>query len=59
MSNKATPTSDIEPIVGIQFGIFSPEEIERRSVVEITNAGTFDGNEPRISGLFDPHIRER
>jgi len=56
MSNKARPTSDIEPIVGIQFGIFSPEEIERRSVVEITNAGTFDGNEPRISGLFDPRM---
>lgn len=48
--------SDIEPIVGIQFGIFSPEEIERRSVVEITNAGTFDGNEPRIGGLFDPRM---
>ena len=50
------PTSDIEPIVGIQFGIFSPDEIERRSVVEITNAGTYDGNEPRISGLFDPRM---
>lgn len=50
------PTSDIEPIVGIQFGIFSPEEIERRSVVEITNAGTYDGNEPRIGGLFDPRM---
>ena len=50
------PSSDIEPIVGIQFGIFSPEEIERRSVVEITNAGTFDGSEPRIGGLFDPRM---
>ena len=50
------PTSDIEPIVGIQFGIFSPEEIERRSVVEVTNAGTYDGNEPRIGGLFDPRM---
>jgi len=50
------PNSDIEPIVGIQFGIFSPEEIERRSVVEITNAGTYDGNEPRIGGLFDPRM---
>ena len=50
------PSSEIEPIVGIQFGIFSPEEIERRSVVEITNAGTFDGNEPRIGGLFDPRM---
>jgi DNA-directed RNA polymerase II subunit RPB1 len=50
------PSSDIEPIVGIQFGIFSPEEIERRSVVEITNTGTFDGNEPRIGGLFDSRM---
>ena len=50
------PSSEIEPIVGIQFGIFSPDEIERRSVVEITNAGTFDGNEPRIGGLFDPRM---
>ena len=50
------PTSDIDPIVGIQFGIFSPDEIERRSVVEVTNAGTYDGNEPRIGGLFDPRM---
>lgn len=50
------PNADIEPVVGIQFGIFSPDEIERRSVVEITNAGTYDGNEPRIGGLFDPRM---
>jgi len=50
------PVSDIEPIVGIQFGIFSPDEIQRRSVVEITNSGTYDGNEPRIGGLFDPRM---
>lgn len=50
------PSSDVQPIVGIQFGIFSPDEIEKRSVVEITNAGTYDGNEPRIGGLFDPRM---
>ena len=50
------PVSDIESIVGIQFGIFSPDEIQRRSVVEITNSGTYDGNEPRIGGLFDPRM---
>jgi DNA-directed RNA polymerase beta' subunit len=55
-SGLVRPNSEIEPIVGIQFGIFSPEEIERRSVVEITNAGTYDGNEPRIGGLFDPRM---
>ena len=43
-------------MVGIQFGIFSPDEIEKRSVVEITNSGTYDGNEPRIGGLFDPRM---
>jgi DNA-directed RNA polymerase II subunit RPB1 len=50
------PDSEIQPIVGIQFGIFGPDEIERRSVVEITNSGTYDGTEPRIGGLFDPRM---
>jgi DNA-directed RNA polymerase II subunit RPB1 len=50
------PSSEIEPIVGIQICIFSPEEIERRSVVEITNGGTYEGNEPKIGGLFDPRM---
>ena len=50
------PDSDIQPVVGIQFGIFSPDEIEQRSVIEITNSGTYDGNEPRIGGLFDPRM---
>ena len=51
-----TPSSDIEPIVGVQICVFSPEEIEKRSVVEITNAGTYEGNEPKIGGLFDPRM---
>jgi DNA-directed RNA polymerase II subunit RPB1 len=50
------PNSEIEPIVGIQFGIFSPEEIERRSVVEVTSQATYEGNEPKIGGLFDPRM---
>ena len=49
-------SSDIETIVGIQFSVFSPEEITRRSVVEITSAATYDGSEPRIGGLFDPRM---
>ena len=55
-SGLVRPSSEIEPIVGIQFGIFSPDEIEKRSVVEITNSGTYDGAEPRINGLFDPRM---
>ena len=50
------PSSETEPIVGIQICVFSPNEIERRSVVEITNAGTYEGNEPKIGGLFDPRM---
>ncbi len=49
-------SSDIESIVGIQFSIFSPEEIERRSVVEITTHATYEGSEPKIGGLFDPRM---
>jgi DNA-directed RNA polymerase beta' subunit len=51
-----TPSSEIETVVGIQICVFSPDEIERRSVVEITNAGTYEGNEPKIGGLFDPRM---
>lgn len=51
-----TPSSEIEPIIGIQLCVFSPDEIEKRSVVEITNAGTYEGNEPKIGGLFDPRM---
>ena len=52
----ATPNVEIEPILGIQFSIFSPDEIERRSVVEITSNNTYEGNEPKIGGLFDPRM---
>jgi len=46
-------SSETESIVGIQFGIFSPEEILRRSVCEITNPSTADG---KLGGLFDPRM---
>ena len=49
-------TSDIESIVGVQFSIFSPEEIERSSVVEITSQTPYEGSEPKIGGLFDPRM---
>lgn len=46
-------SSDTEAIVGIQLGVFSPDEIKRRSVVEITKASTTDGE---LGGLFDPRM---
>ena len=51
-----TKSSDYETVVGVQFSIFSPEEIERRSVVEITSQATYEGSEPKIGGLFDPRM---
>ena len=50
------PTNSVEKVVGVQFGIYSPEEIVKRSVVEITNNNTYEGNEPKIGGLFDPRM---
>jgi len=43
-------------IVGIQFSILSPEEIERNSVVEVTSRETYSSNKPVIGGLFDPRM---
>ena len=39
-------------IIGIQFSLFSPEEIEKYSVCEITNKETYVGLKPKIGGLF-------
>lgn len=50
------PSSDLESIVGVQFSIFSPDEIERRSVVEVVSKDTYVGNDPKIGGLFDPRM---
>lgn len=46
-------SSATESIVGIQFGVFSPEDIVRRSVVEVTSHSTQEG---KIGGLADPRM---
>ena len=51
-SNQNTPTE----IVGIQFGMMSPDEIRRTSVAEITSRETYVNNKPVIGGLFDPRM---
>ena len=45
--------SNIRDVKGIQFGILSPEEIKKRSVVEVTKHETYDKDNPIIKGLFD------
>lgn len=47
---------DIEVIKGIQFTLMSPDEIQQRSVAEITTTDTCNGNDPVIGGLFDPRM---
>ena len=37
-------------IIGIQFGIMSPEEIIKNSVAEIVNRDTYIGIKPVIGG---------
>jgi DNA-directed RNA polymerase II subunit RPB1 len=46
-------SSETETIVGIQFGVFSPDEIIRRSVCEVTTHSTQEG---KIGGLADPRM---
>ena len=46
-------TSTIDLVDAIQFGVLSPEEIKRKSVAEIFTQETYDGDVPKIGGLFD------
>ena len=47
---------DIQDIKGIQFSVLGPDEIIKRSVVEITKTDTYAGSEPIIGGLFDSRM---
>lgn len=44
---------EIDVVRGVQFSVLGPDEIVRRSVVEVTKSDTYNGNEPVIGGLFD------
>ena len=43
-------------VIGIQFGIMSPDEIRKQSVCEIITRDTYDNGKPKIGGLFDPRM---
>ena len=47
---------DIQNVKGIQFSVLGPDEIIKRSVVEITKTDTYAGSEPIIGGLFDSRL---
>ena len=44
---------ETENVIGLQFSIMGPEEIRKRSVVEITKHDTYEKDSPVIKGLFD------
>ena len=52
----ATLNDTPSKIIGIQFGLMSPDEILKNSVAEITNRDTYLGIKPVIGGLFDPRL---
>jgi DNA-directed RNA polymerase beta' subunit len=46
----------VSHVRGIQFCVLSEQEIRRRSVCEVTENQTFQGNEPVANGLFDTRM---
>ena len=56
LSEQIEDIRDIELIKGVQFSILSPENIRKGSVVEVIQPDTYDGTEPKVSGLFDPRM---
>lgn len=47
---------EIDVVRGIQFSVLGPDEIKKRSVVEVTKSDTYNNNEPVVAGLFDPRM---
>jgi len=47
---------EINNIIGVQFGIIGPDEIRKRSVVEVTKHDTYEKDIPIIKGIFDPRM---
>ena len=47
---------DTNDVVGVQFSIIGPEEIRRRSVVEVTKHDTYEKDIPVVKGIFDPRM---
>ena len=48
--------ADITPVRSVQFALLSPEEILKRSVVEVKSTQTFDGSVQIPNGLFDQRM---
>jgi DNA-directed RNA polymerase II subunit RPB1 len=49
-------SSEISKVRKVQFSIMSPDEIRRRSVVEVTTDKSYSGMVPVVEGLFDTRM---
>lgn len=49
-------SAEYKGVVGLQFGVLSPEDIRNYSVAEITSSATYEGHEPVHGGLSDPRL---
>ena len=55
--NELNYTENIKEIKGVQFGVLSPDEIRKRSVVHVTQTILYDSQgEPVLNGCFDPRM---
>ena len=56
LNNKDEDIVVPSKIIGIQFSLLSPHEIQKGSVAEIVNRDTYVNNKPVLGGLFDPRM---
>ena len=56
MKSAATQYKNPSRIIGIQFGMSSPEEIRKAGVVEVVSKDTYINNKEVPGGLFDPRM---
>jgi DNA-directed RNA polymerase II subunit RPB1 len=56
MNSNKSKTVQPSRIIGIQFGLLSPESIKRNSVVQVESRDTYINNKPVTGGLFDPRM---
>lgn len=48
---------EVSTVKSVQFGMMSKEQIERMSVVEVTEGTFYDSNgDPKLNSLFDPRM---
>lgn len=48
---------ELSTITGVQFGVLSDEQIQRMSVLEVTDPTLYDNNQhPKLNGLADPRM---